>query len=245
MAFFQAGGERQRVVGARWLWAQLLLLLLLLQLLPSALAFSRGADPAACLDGRPRHVGARTQPPGTAAARIVLGKARYRPGEHVPVIIRSSRDFMGFLLQARSVPTPRVSGDSGPGDVRLVGTFTHRPAGTHLLRCPAWGQPPGDGGQPQLAQGGASVTHTDKSLKRNLSFVWRAPVDGAHGDVRFMASIVQSYFVFWSDVESPILRAHHDPSGDDSVQNEIDLAADDGGGDGKGMERQMELLELL
>ncbi|XP_078450074.1 uncharacterized protein LOC144718575 [Lampetra planeri] len=186
------------------------------------------------MDGRPRHVGARTQPPGTAAARIVLGKARYRPGEHVPVIIRSSRDFMGFLLQARSVPTPRVSGDSGPGDVRLVGTFTHRPAGTHLLRCPAWGQPPGDAGQPQLPQGGASVTHTDKSLKRNLSFVWRAPVDGAHGDVRFMASIVQSYFVFWSDVESPILRAHHDPSGDDSVQNEIDLAADDGGGDGKG-----------
>ncbi|KFP35304.1 Putative defense protein 3, partial [Chlamydotis macqueenii] len=94
------------------------------------------------------------------------------------VIVRSTRDFMGFLLQAR-----KVSNDE------IAGTFIFIPPGSKLMTC---------------SEGGDTVTHSDKSLKRNLSFVWKAP-DQPIGDIKFFISIVQSYFVYWAKIESVIV----------------------------------------
>ncbi|XP_015278398.1 PREDICTED: uncharacterized protein LOC107120261 [Gekko japonicus] len=91
------------------------------------------------------------------------------------VTVRSTRDFMGFMLQAR-----RVSND------QIAGTFVYIPPGSKLLTC---------------FEDGDTVTHSDKSLKRNLSFVWKAP-DQPVGDIRFFLSVVQSYFVYWARIES-------------------------------------------
>lgn len=105
------------------------------------------------------------------------------------VTVRSSRDFMGFLLQARSADGTfsKAGGDfgvmlrskSGSGSgvrksrrgspVVVGGSWILSPPGTHTLRC--------------LSEGD-TVTHSDKQLKRNLSFVWRAP-DTPVGDIRF------------------------------------------------------------
>lgn len=69
---------------------------------------------------------------------------------------------MGFLLQARGV--------AGTGSSSAVaGSWTLTPPGTRTLRC---------------LSARDSLTHSDKRLKRNLSFVWRAP-DAPTGDIRF------------------------------------------------------------
>ncbi len=86
------------------------------------------------------------------------------------VTVRSSRDFMGFLLQARHVKEAEEGVRSSRlGPVLVGGSWTSTPPGTHTLRC--------------LSEGD-TLTHSDKQLKRNLSFVWRAP-DAPMGDVRF------------------------------------------------------------
>uniref|UniRef100_A0A8C2SRN2 Reeler domain containing 1 n=1 Tax=Coturnix japonica TaxID=93934 RepID=A0A8C2SRN2_COTJA len=103
------------------------------------------------------------------------------------VTVRSSRDFMGFLLQAR-----KTSNDE------TAGTFVFIPPGSKLLSC---------------FEDGDTVTHSDKSLKRNLSFVWKAP-DQPIGDIKFFISVVQSYFVYWARIESTTVaqRGHSDTS---------------------------------
>ncbi|XP_040275818.1 reelin domain-containing protein 1 [Bufo bufo] len=95
--------------------------------------------------------------------------------------LRSTRDFMGFFLQAR-----RVSND------QVAGSFVFIPPGSKLLRC---------------FEDGDTVTHSDKSLKRNLSFVWKSP-DQPVGDIKFFVSIVQSYFVYWARIESIVISSN-------------------------------------
>lgn len=100
------------------------------------------------------------------------------------VTVLSSLDFMGFLLQARSAEGSegragdRVRARTGfgagvtstrLGPVPVGGSWALNPPGTHTLHC--------------LSEGD-TLTHSDKQLKRNLSFVWRAP-DKPMGDIRF------------------------------------------------------------
>ncbi|KYO46362.1 hypothetical protein Y1Q_0021864 [Alligator mississippiensis] len=122
---------------------------------------------------------AQLQNPRNNYITIYTNMSSYFPGDKVPVTVRSTRDFMGFLLQAR-----RVSND------QIAGTFVAIPPGSKLLMC---------------FEDGDTVTHSDKSLKRNLSFVWKAP-DHPIGDIKFFLSIVQSYFVYWARIESAIMR---------------------------------------
>lgn len=75
------------------------------------------------------------------------------------VTVRSTRDYMGFMLQARKVSNNEIAG-----------TFIFLPPGSKLLTC---------------FEDGDTVTHSDKSLKRNLSFVWKAP-DQPIGDIKFL-----------------------------------------------------------
>ncbi|XP_029139713.1 reelin domain-containing protein 1 [Protobothrops mucrosquamatus] len=136
--------------------------------------FSHGATLSACSDMSPKHIRAHLQNPQNNYLTIHTNTS-FSPGDKVPVTIRSSRDFMGFMLQAR-----RVLND------QIAGTFVYIPPGSKLLTC---------------VEDGDTVTHSDKSLKRNLSFVWKAP-DQPIGDIRFFLSVVQSYFVYWAKIES-------------------------------------------
>ncbi|KAM8939468.1 reelin domain-containing protein 1 [Pelodytes ibericus] len=141
-------------------------------------AFSHGASLAACSDMRPKHIRAAPQNTRKNYITIQTNKTFYQPGDKVPVTIRSVRDFMGFLLQARSVSNDQVAG-----------SFVFIPPGSKLLHC---------------YEDGDTVTHSDKALKRNLSFVWKSP-DHPVGDIKFFLSAVQSYFVYWARIESSIV----------------------------------------
>ncbi|KAM4807698.1 LOW QUALITY PROTEIN: reelin domain-containing protein 1 [Rhinophrynus dorsalis] len=141
-------------------------------------AFSHGASLTACADMRPKHIRAQPQNPRKNYITIHTNLSFYLPGDKVPVTIRSGRDFMGFLLQARTVSNDQVAG-----------SFSFIPPGCKLLSC---------------FEDGDTVTHSDKSLKRNLSFVWKSP-DQPVGDIKFFLSVVQSYFVYWARIESAIV----------------------------------------
>ncbi|XP_057581806.1 reelin domain-containing protein 1 [Hippopotamus amphibius kiboko] len=144
----------------------------------SSSAFSHGAGSVACMDMQPKHIPAQPQNPRTHHITILTGSSSYAPGDTVSVAVRSSRDFTGFLLQAR-----RVS------DHQIAGTFVFIPSHSKPMAC---------------FEEADTVTHADKSRKRNLSFEWRAPAQPA-GDVRFLLSVVQSYFVYWARIESSIV----------------------------------------
>uniref|UniRef100_A0A8C6DBL9 Reeler domain containing 1 n=1 Tax=Moschus moschiferus TaxID=68415 RepID=A0A8C6DBL9_MOSMO len=158
-------------------------------LVPSSSAFSHGAGAVACADMRPKHIPAQTQSPGTHHITVLTGSSSYTPGPSDKFQVVSSRDFMGFLLQAR-----RVS------DHQIAGTFIFIPPHSKLITC---------------FEEADSVTHADKSRKRNLSFEWRAPAQPV-GNIRFFLSVVQSYFVYWVKIESSVVsqqthsRAHSD-----------------------------------
>ncbi|XP_039110222.1 reelin domain-containing protein 1 [Hyaena hyaena] len=141
-------------------------------------AFSHGAGSVACEDMQPKHIQAQPQNPRTHHITIHTSRSSYLPGETIPVTLRSSRDFMGFLLQAR-----RVS------DHQIAGTFVSIPPHSKPMAC---------------FQEADTVTHSDKSRKRNLAFEWQAPAQPV-GDIRFLLSIVQSYFVYWERIESPVV----------------------------------------
>ncbi|XP_067876582.1 reelin domain-containing protein 1-like [Heterodontus francisci] len=162
---------RSQVVLLAWLLG-------VLCLISFASGFSHGASTSACADMKPKHISAHPQDPRSSFITVYTNKSTYLPGDKVPVTIRSTRDFMGFLMQARRV-----------ADDRVAGTFILISSGSKLLTC---------------SEDGDTVTHSDKSLKRNLSFVWKAP-DQLTGDIRFFVSAVQSYFIYWARIESGLI----------------------------------------
>ncbi|GCB60833.1 reelin domain-containing protein 1-like [Scyliorhinus torazame] len=137
--------------------------------------FSHGASTTACVDMKPKHISAHPQDPHSNFISVHTDKSTYLPGDKIPVTIRSTRDFMGFLMQARRV-----------ADDQVAGTFILISSGSKLLKC---------------SKDGDTVTHSDKSLKRNLSFIWKAP-DQLTGNIKLFVSAVQSYFVYWARVGS-------------------------------------------
>ncbi|KAM6346062.1 reelin domain-containing protein 1 [Podargus strigoides] len=141
-------------------------------------AFSHGASLSSCTDMMPRHLRVQLHSPSNNYVTVHTNMSSYLPGDKVPVTVRSTRDFMGFMLQAR-----KVSNDE------IAGIFVFISPGSKLLTC---------------FEDGDTVTHSDKSLKRNLSFVWKAP-DQPIGDIKFFISVVQSYFVYWAKIESAIV----------------------------------------
>ncbi|XP_039566695.1 reelin domain-containing protein 1 [Passer montanus] len=143
-----------------------------------AAAFSQGASLSACSDMMPRHLRVQLHSSNSNYVTLHTNMSFFFPGDKVPVTVRSTRDYMGFMLQARKVSNNEIAG-----------TFIFLPPGSKLLTC---------------SEDGDTVTHSDKSLKRNLSFVWKAP-DQPIGDIKFFISIVQSYFVYWAKIESAVV----------------------------------------
>ncbi|XDV46537.1 hypothetical protein PO909_014419 [Leuciscus waleckii] len=143
--------------------------------------FSRGASVSSCVNMKPGHISSFPQHTRThSAVTIHTSRSVYLPQHTLTVTVQSSRAFMGFLLQARSVLEDRV----------VVGEFTLHPPNTHTLSC---------------LGSDDTVTHSDKMLKRNLSFSWRAPTQPS-GDLRFYITLVQSYFVSWSRIRSAVVH---------------------------------------
>ncbi|TWW62999.1 hypothetical protein D4764_03G0000070 [Takifugu flavidus] len=179
-----------------------------LSLVSSTLTFSRGASYASCQDMTPGHISAHPLDPKQNHITLRTSASSYLPGQLLTVTVRSSRDFMGFLLQARSVDiTVRWAGVESRtknrvkdgiqsarfGPILIGGSWILAPPGTQKLHC---------------VSDDDTLTHSDKQLKRNLSFVWKAP-DSPMGDFRFYITVVQSYFVHWAGIESPVV---HDQS---------------------------------
>ncbi|XP_068134298.1 reelin domain-containing protein 1 [Hyperolius riggenbachi] len=164
------------------IWIQLITwMCIITALISHSAAYSHGGSFAACSDMKPKHIRAQPQNPRKNYVTIHTNRSFYLPGDKVPLTVRSTRDFMGFFLQARRVLNDQVAG-----------TFVFIPPGSKLLRC---------------FEDGDTVTHSDKSLKRNLSFVWKSP-DQPVGDIQFFVSVVQSYFVYWARIESTIVSGH-------------------------------------
>uniref|UniRef100_A0A8C3WPV1 Reeler domain containing 1 n=1 Tax=Catagonus wagneri TaxID=51154 RepID=A0A8C3WPV1_9CETA len=156
-------------------------------------AFSHGASSIACVDMQPKHTPAQPQNPRTHHVTILTSSSSYSPGDTVTVAVRSRRDFLGFLLQAR-----RVS------DHQIVGTFIFMPPHSKPMTC---------------LEEADTVTHADKSRKRNLWFGWRAPAQPA-GNIRFLLSVVQSYFLYWTRIESSVVsqQTHNGAQSDGHVE---------------------------
>ncbi|XP_074396890.1 reelin domain-containing protein 1 [Zonotrichia albicollis] len=147
-------------------------------LVSCAAAFSQGASRSACSNMMPRHLRVQLHSSNSNYVTVHTNMSFFFPGDKVPVTVRSTRDYMGFMLQARKVSNNEIAG-----------TFIFLPPGSKLLNC---------------FEDGDTVTHSDKSLKRNLSFVWKAP-DQPIGDIKFFISIVQSYFVYWAKIASAVV----------------------------------------
>nr|XP_054604535.1 uncharacterized protein LOC107376807 [Nothobranchius furzeri] len=167
------------------------------------LSFSHGASHASCLEMIPGHIRAHPLDPHHSFVIFHASASSYLPGQlitgtdPITLTVRSSRDFMGFLLQARGAGDQRRRYGRGArirsrriGPPLVIGSWILTPPGTHTLHC--------------LSEGD-TITHSDKQLKRNLSFVWRAP-DKPMGDVQFHITVVQSYFIYWAGVESAVVR---------------------------------------
>ncbi|XP_076144449.1 reeler domain containing 1, partial [Alosa pseudoharengus] len=146
-----------------------------------AAGFSHGATSSSCRDLKPGHVRAQhTHHTHTHPAfTLQPSRTEYLPQQTLTVSLRSARPFMGFMLQARALR-----------DDTVVGEFLRPPPGTQRMRC---------------LREGDTLTHADKQLKRNISFTWRAP-DQPCGDVRFYITVVQSYFVYWSQIQSAVVQ---------------------------------------
>uniref|UniRef100_A0A8C1Y1I4 Reelin domain-containing protein n=1 Tax=Cyprinus carpio TaxID=7962 RepID=A0A8C1Y1I4_CYPCA len=155
--------------------------------------FSRGASVSSCVNMKPGHISSFPQHTHThPTVTVRTSRSVYLPQHTLTVTVQSSRAFMGFLLQARSVLEDRV----------ISGEFTLHPPSTHTLSCLS----PDD-----------TVTHSDKMLKRNLSFSWRAPTHPS-GDLRFYITLVQSYFVYWSRIRSAVV---HDGTRSSQITNSV------------------------
>ncbi|XP_051517173.1 uncharacterized protein LOC127419643 [Myxocyprinus asiaticus] len=141
--------------------------------------FSLGASVSSCVNMKPGHISSLPQHTRTHSAVTIRSRSVYLPQHTLTVTVQSSRAFMGFLLQARSVLEDRV----------VEGEFTLHPPSTHTLSCLSTDD---------------TVTHSDKMLKRNLSFSWRAPPRPS-GDLRFYITLVQSYFVYWARIRSAVV----------------------------------------
>ncbi|XP_053549697.1 putative ferric-chelate reductase 1 [Bombina bombina] len=142
--------------------------------------YPSGGISDACDTMLPVHGNSRTQT-STAPYSITVSADKFNPGDTIKVTIRTdSSSFKGFLLEARSI-----------GGDRILGTFTVTDPNTQGLSC---------SGGPNSA-----ISHTSATAKTQVTANWKAPI-GA-GPVRFTATVLQSYSIFWSQVQSPTVMS--------------------------------------
>ncbi|KAH8255829.1 hypothetical protein KR038_011453 [Drosophila bunnanda] len=143
------------------------LLVIVVCLAISVHAYSDGAPKVACPDLTPQH-GAKLQT--IKPPYSLSGPAHVRSGEKLKLTLGGD-EFKGFIIQARD------------GQNRVVGKFqVVDDAHSQTLTCSATDD---------------SLTHRKISSPLNqVTFEWVAPA-GYKGNVKFMATVVQSSFVYW------------------------------------------------
>ncbi|XP_006822103.2 putative defense protein 1 [Saccoglossus kowalevskii] len=143
--------------------------------------FGTGAPQNACGSMIPQH-GEQSgtlemQSMDTCPYSLNVSRAEFEPGEEIYVEVTGDI-FRGILVQAHE-----------PQSDTPVGTFGPPPDGAQHLACSSERD---------------SLTHTNSNLKTGITFTWIAPQAGSipGGAVEFVATIVQSVDVFWTDVLS-------------------------------------------
>ncbi|KAE8610811.1 hypothetical protein XENTR_v10012250 [Xenopus tropicalis] len=113
---------------------------------------------------------------------ITVSKNTFSAGDIITVTLQSSSgsSFKGFLLEAQTV-----------GGQRTIGAFTITDVNTQALSC--------------SAGAGSAVSHTSNAIKFSITTSWTAPA--GTGPIYFRATVLQSYSIFWSRVESEPLMA--------------------------------------
>ncbi|KAM9845019.1 putative ferric-chelate reductase 1 [Aulostomus maculatus] len=146
--------------------------------------YSNGKVTSACGSMKPHHdVPAQTSP---SPYHLQTNTTKFRPGEHVQVILSGTSYFEGFLLQARDA--------TNLGSTSTVGTFTLTdPARTQLLTC--------------NHKQGSAVSHTSDARQTRVVVTWIAP-HNAPREVQFFVTVVTHYRVFWVRQPGPIISQH-------------------------------------
>ena len=127
--------------------------------LQSVLSFSTGAPAVACSDLRPNHQPniPQTGPPPFS---VLVSSSNIQPGQTVSILIDSTVEFRGFLVQPRVV---------GAVPIQSPGTFMSSPTSQNL-GC----------------HGGVmnSATHITNGVRTSQTIVWSAPTNFS-GRIRF------------------------------------------------------------
>lgn len=130
-------------------------LIIIYSLIKFNCAFPNGAPASVCNTLRPNHIGIAPQD-SESPFKLVISKTSIVGGENLTIEIQSPDElhFKGFFLVAfPSADTPKALGEFLADEETL---FNFRDCG--------------DGSQ-------NAVTHFNISMKRNISFKWKAPED--------------------------------------------------------------------
>lgn len=141
--------------------------------LQAVTAFPNGLVNGVCSSMIPRHNGANSSTLDSPYT-VTSDVLNYTDGQVITVTLQGNdAGFKGFLLQARN--------GMGP-----VGTFTVMDNSSQLLNC---------------GTEGSAVSHNSRALKSTVMAQWKAP-NSNNTDIRFRATFVQNFSLFWVGVES-------------------------------------------
>lgn len=154
------------------------LVLFLTLLIGQISGYGSGAPSFTCSTKMPSH-GAPAQTSPATDYQITTSSSTYTPGGSITVTITALNDkvFVGYLMVAK---------DEGTG--ADLGSFSIISGGKVMCGT-------------TRDQG---VTHTSKASKTTESFTWTAP-SNANGNIKFEATIVQSYSKYWLNVHSDVV----------------------------------------
>ncbi|KAK3609260.1 hypothetical protein CHS0354_006185 [Potamilus streckersoni] len=130
---------------------------------------------------------------------IVVNSTQISPDDFVKVTIKSTgrEAFRGFFLQILSLNSFVENGALFPQSGFLPGEQTT------VASC---------------VKGGDSVHHVDESLKKTVSFLWKAP-SLISGPLQIRGSILQDKDTYWDKVLSQPIFVITDPEQEDKLQN--------------------------
>ncbi|XP_057649626.1 ferric-chelate reductase 1 [Chionomys nivalis] len=153
-------------------------------LICSVAGYPNGKVAMSCGEMAPQH-GHSPQP--EPVHQITLSQMKFKPGDQIQVTL-SGPKFKGFLLEARDAEDL-----SGPP----VGSFTLIDSEvSQLLTC-------------EDVQG-LAVSHTSSSKKTEIKVYWNAP-RSAPNHVRFLATVVEKYKIYWVKIPSHVLSQPNAP----------------------------------
>nr|QHN70766.1 defense protein 3 [Callistoctopus minor] len=168
------------------------ILLLVIFNLPVAFCFPSGAPKSSCFNLIPHH--GTGEPQQSTSPYQIVAETTYTPqGTFVRGVIRSNETFKGFILQARPLGT-----DITVGEFVWFSEESARP-----LDCIH----PND-----------TLTHRNINEKQKVSFIWTPGQSNLEVEtIQFRATVVKSYGLFWTNIESDIISLKQDKSHDPSL----------------------------